>query len=372
MVGTSIRTMKGYLILYRNQAILLEDDGWKERLQQMCKFICIKYQIELVLVGMKINVYRPALVTSHTWASSLTNTQVVLLSATLSELDITFIENAFNINIDTTITDLHIRPNIEYAYVDLPQISALETIHTLLKHPNCLLGIMNNLFDNLDHLIVFLESRKGVRALSEATTANGTITSWIESGTPDEQKDLRLKDWLSGWIKVLFGTSALSLGVSNPKYAGVIHLGLPRSVYVFMQETGRCGRRGQPSRCITLSDKSYEYNEMCRRIERIEKSKNYSATDTVIGNNALNAWFVVTQRRTCTQVLMLHYAGVKESPPPCGKCSPCRFPEHFPVLDLVTPLRSFLPRIVRLDTPSKGCLLCVASRRLFAAIRTIF
>ena len=101
----------------------------------------------------------------------------------------------------------------------------------------------------------------------------------------------------------------------------------------------RCGRRGQPSSCITLGDKSYEYNEMCRRIERIEKSRNYSATDTVIGNNAINAWFVVTQRRTCTQVLMLHYAGVK-----CLICSLIFINCHFLIVSRSTQTWGAMPR----------------------------
>ncbi|CAH0392748.1 unnamed protein product [Bemisia tabaci] len=235
--------------------------------------------------------FRPALLATHMWTKRLNGCQVVLMSATISELDIKFIEKAFRITVDTTITDLHPRDNIEYCFVDISAITPLRTIHTLLKQPIALRDILQLLFDDVNHLLVFYESREGVRKIAESISCDELPCTWIESGTSDIEKGTRLQNWLDGRIKVLVGTSALSLGVSNPACAGVMHLGLPKSVYVFMQETGRCGRRGQPSRCVTLSDRSYDYNEMCRRIERAEISKKYSATAAVIGNNSITAWF---------------------------------------------------------------------------------
>ncbi|CAH0382887.1 unnamed protein product [Bemisia tabaci] len=156
--------------------------------------------------------FRPSLVAAHSWTEILPTCQVVLLSATIAELDIRFIEKAFRINIHRTITDLHIRPNIEYSYVDITSISEVQTIHSLLKQPLLLSNILNELFDDLKHVLVFFESRDGVKRLAEAIESNNIRSTWIESGTSDMDKETRLREWLAGTIEVLLGTSALSLG----------------------------------------------------------------------------------------------------------------------------------------------------------------
>ncbi|CAH0394088.1 unnamed protein product [Bemisia tabaci] len=101
--------------------------------------------------------FRPALLSIHEWVTDPTNVQVILMSATISEVDIDFIKKAFRISIDNIITDLHIRGNFEYSLVDISRIFDIKTVHTLIKNPASLVGLIDILFQTPDHLSVLRE-----------------------------------------------------------------------------------------------------------------------------------------------------------------------------------------------------------------------
>lgn len=73
---------------------------------------------------------------------------------------------------------------------------------------NSFLPILVNIIFAKNHIIGFHKSREGVSYLAEGANLSGIPSTWIESGTGDELKEERLRDWLENRVKVLFGTSA--------------------------------------------------------------------------------------------------------------------------------------------------------------------
>jgi ATP-dependent DNA helicase RecQ len=48
-------------------------------------------------------------------------------------------------------------------------------------------------------------------------------------------------------VCVVFATVAIRMGVDIPDIRQVVHIGPPRTVKAYIQETGRAGRDGRPS-----------------------------------------------------------------------------------------------------------------------------
>lgn len=51
-------------------------------------------------------------------------------------------------------------------------------------------------------------------------------------------------------LRVVFATIAMGMGVDIPSIRNIIHIGSPRTVKEYMQETGRAGRDGSSSQVL--------------------------------------------------------------------------------------------------------------------------
>lgn len=78
---------------------------------------------------------------------------------------------------------------------------------------------------------------------------NGLIAGAYHAHLPRIEQKKIMSDWFAGRIKVLFATSALAMGVDIQHARFVVHLHVPLSITDYLQETGRCGRDGNPAHC---------------------------------------------------------------------------------------------------------------------------
>jgi ATP-dependent DNA helicase RecQ len=91
---------------------------------------------------------------------------------------------------------------------------------------------------------------------------------------------------------VLFATCAYGMGVDKPNIRTVIHAEVPSSVEAYLQESGRAGRDGRPSRAILLLARRAEEAHRARlpdarTRERFERIFSYAVQDSECRRNSL-------------------------------------------------------------------------------------
>jgi len=132
------------------------------------------------------------------------------------------------------------RPNISYGVV-----RTLSRQHSLVR----LVGEMQR------PVIVFCSSRHGAQLLARMLSERlrETEVRFYHAGLAKYER-MAIEDWFfSSDRGILCSTCAYGMGVDKKNIRSVIHYEAPASVEAYLQEAGRAGRDGLPSRAILLS-----------------------------------------------------------------------------------------------------------------------
>ena len=103
--------------------------------------------------------------------------------------------------------------------------------------------------DSCSRAIVYCRSKKKAQELYELYQ---NISALYHADIPNK-KETRLQ-WINGTKKIMIATSAFSLGVDYPHVRRVIHMGSPRTIIEYAQESGRAGRDGKHATAIIILD----------------------------------------------------------------------------------------------------------------------
>lgn len=143
------------------------------------------------------------------------------------------------------------RTNLKYS-VELKTSSkaALEKITEMIKKQ----------FNNKSG-IVYCISRKECETVADHLKKNGIKALAYHAGMTDNQRNTIQHRWTNNIdCKIVCATIAFGMGIDKADVRFVIHLGLPKSLEGYYQESGRAGRDGQNSSCILF------YNNQDRNI----------------------------------------------------------------------------------------------------------
>lgn len=82
------------------------------------------------------------------------------------------------------------------------------------------------------------------------------LVDMMHSGSPESVKAHVLNQFSSpdSHLRILIATIAYGMGVDCKGVNRIIHFGPPKTVEAYLQESGRCGRKGEPSDAILLYD----------------------------------------------------------------------------------------------------------------------
>ncbi len=198
------------------------------------------------------------------------------------------------------------RPNIRYGVLakDEPRKQLLGFIGTQGGQPG----------------IIYAPTRAVTDKVAEWLIAAGVNARAYHAGLDAGTRARNQRDFVKSEDMVMVATIAFGMGIDKPDVRFVAHIGLPKSIESYYQETGRAGRDGDPAVAHLL----WGAEDIARQRQFIAQSEANDARKAE-ESRRLNALIAFLETGGCRRIPLLEYFG-EPRPEPCGNCDNCLSP----------------------------------------------
>ena len=216
------------------------------------------------------------------------------------------------------------RPNIRYEVRPKTDAHA-QILEVLAKQPGS--GIL------------YAPTRAEVERTAHWLRERGVETRAYHAGMPEAERTANQDAFATAERMAMVATIAFGMGIDKPDVRWVIHLGLPKSIEAYYQETGRAGRDGDPAVAHML----WGADDVLRMRRWIDTGD--APADRKREEHARLAGLVAFAEHTgCRRAPLLTHFG-EPAPPPCGNCDNCLHPPA--LTDVSEDARKFLSAAYR-------------------------
>ncbi|MFI5271562.1 MAG: RecQ family ATP-dependent DNA helicase [Ktedonobacterales bacterium] len=102
--------------------------------------------------------------------------------------------------------------------------------------------------------IVYVRSRDGCEEVAEFLRRRCRIAALhYHAGMERAEREAAQDAFIAGRARVVVATVAFGMGIDKPDVRCIVHYQLPGSLEAYVQESGRAGRDGKPSRCVLFA-----------------------------------------------------------------------------------------------------------------------
>ncbi|MGI4876380.1 MAG: DNA helicase RecQ [Janthinobacterium lividum] len=168
--------------------------------------------------------------------------------------------------------------------------------------------------------IIYAQTRAIVERTAGTLAASGLNALPYHAGLDSAVRSRNQEAFVGSDDMIMVATVAFGMGIDKPDVRFVAHLGLPKSIEAYYQETGRAGRDGDPAVAHLL----YGADDIARARQFIAQGE-ASDTRKLAETTRLNALIAFCETPTCRRAPLLTYFG-EPAPPPCMNCDTCLSP----------------------------------------------
>ncbi|MBY6218833.1 DNA helicase RecQ [Qipengyuania aquimaris] len=186
--------------------------------------------------------------------------------------------------------------------------------------------------------IVYAPTRRKVEDLAEklaATTGRSVLP--YHAGLDPETRAANQAAFVASEDMVIVATVAFGMGIDKPDVRFVAHVGVPKSIEAYYQETGRAGRDGDPS-AATMFWGAGDFATARMRLSEVDEERRNAE------RARLDALAALVETPHCRRAILLRHFG-EDPTEQCGNCDNCLDP---PAVTEVTELaRKLLSAVYR-------------------------